>query len=352
MNTIPKSVLALLLLTGLPMLGGCGDDESADAAPNPRPVTVLELHETNPVVAYQLTGAVKSWNEQDIAFEVDGRVEWVVESGTYIEGRWEKGGEVRVEGDVLARIDPRAHTIRRDNAAAGVNVAKQQLQTAIVELEKVLPANVKAAKAEQTRAEAEYTRNKQARESNAIAEVDLIRAIADRDAKQARYEQSLASIETQKAEIESLKARVKEAEEQLNEAQYDLERCTLYAPFSGEVSEVAIEAGGFARTGQPVAHLVMMDPIKVDVAVSSATAQRLHRHDVVRLFVPGHEEPVYGRVYEKATVADPETRTFRISMIHRWFAARRPASRVPSYFGKSSSHTNPRGGSRKPVCRG
>ena len=88
-------------------------------------------------------------------------------------------------------------------------------------------------------------------------------------------------------------------------------------PFSGEVSEVYVEAGGYVKRGEPVAHLVMMDPIKIDISVSSATSKRLKIRDNVRIFLPGDEESVYGSVYEKATVADPETRTFRVSIITR-----------------------------------
>ena len=33
-----------------------------------------------------------SWKEQDISFEVSGRVEWIVEMGTNLEGRWEEDG--------------------------------------------------------------------------------------------------------------------------------------------------------------------------------------------------------------------------------------------------------------------
>jgi hypothetical protein len=60
-----------------------------------------------------------------------------------------------------------------------------------------------------------------------------------------------------------------------------------------------------------------MDPIKIDISVSSATSERLKIRDTVRIFLPGDEEPVYGSVYEKATVADPKTRTFRVSIMTR-----------------------------------
>lgn len=259
MRTILRTVFVIILSVSIFMLTGCGKKDTAPE-PNPRPVTVLELREINPVKALQLTGSVKSWKDEDISFEVDGRVGWIVEMGTNREGRWEEDDVVHIRGDILARIDEEHHRIR-----------------------------LRAAAAEKDRAHAEYVRKKQAWEKRAIAEVDFIRGTADRDAQQAEFDQ----------------------------AQYNLDRCTLYAPFSGEVSEVYVEAGGYVRTGEAVAHLVMMDPIKVDISVSSATAERLKIRDTVRIFLPGDEEPVYGSVYEKATVADPETRTFRVSIITR-----------------------------------
>ena len=255
-----KTTLIPLILAGIFILAGCGKKDAVVKVPNPRPVKVLELSVIDPVKPLQLTGSVMSWKEQDISFEVRGRVEWIVEMGTNLEGRWEEEGKVHIPGDVLARIDERHYKIR-----------------------------LKATLADNERAQAEYVRKKQAWDKKAISEVDFIRATADRDSSEAQFEQ----------------------------AEYDLERCILYAPFPGEVSDVYIEAGGYVKRGQAVVHLVMMDPIKVDISVSAKTAGRLKLRDTVHLFLPGEDQSVIGRVYEKSTVADPETRTFRVSIITR-----------------------------------
>lgn len=260
MQRVLRILTVITVSTCLFSFTGCREEKITNIRPNPRPVTVLELQTINPVKELQLTGSVKSWKEQDIAFEVSGRLEKIVEMGTQLEGRWEEEGTVHIQGDILAHIDARPYRIR-----------------------------FKAALAEKKRAEAEYVRYKKAWEKNAVAEVDFIRATAERDFKQAQFEQ----------------------------AEYDLEKCVLHAPFPGEVSEVHVEAGGYVQTGKAVAHLVMMDPIKVDVSVSSATAAGLKLRDTVHLFLPGEEKPVYGVVYEKATVADPQTRTFRVSIMIR-----------------------------------
>ena len=59
----------------------------------------------------------------------------------------------------------------------------------------------------------------------------------------------------------------------------------------------------------------MMSPIKIDLAVSADTAARVKVGDVARVRRPGQEELAFGRVYDQATTADPETRTFRISLL-------------------------------------
>ena len=247
-KTILRNIIIPIVLSCVYMLIGCGKKETTDTGQDPRPVTVLELREINPIKPLQLTGSVNSWKDEDISFEVEGRVEWIVEMATNLEGRWKEGNVVNVQGDVLARLDERSYQIK-----------------------------LKRAKAEKDRAQAEYVRKKNAWEKKAIAEVDFIRGTADRDAREAEFE----------------------------DTEYDLERCTLYAPFSGEVSVVYVEAGGYVKRGEPVAHLVMMDPIKIDISVSSATSKRLKIRDTVCIFLPGDEEPVYGSVYEKGNCCRP-----------------------------------------------
>lgn len=297
------------------VLAACAPKEPPAPREAPRPVTVLQLKETDPVQPLLITGSVKSWKEQDVAFEVEGVVRFVVEQGTNLEGRWVEGDQVRIEGDVLARMDTQEYEIAKATAAAAVEVAQERLDTARVQLAKVLPAQLKAAEAKLIRAEEEYKREVQLFEKQAVSKVDVIRKRADRDAHEAHVEEAKAQMDAQKAEIKSLEAQVQRAREGLRQAEYDLGRCTLYAPFSGEVSDVHIEAGGYAKRGETVAHLVMMTPIKVDLAVSAAAAAKLRRGDAVRLYAGGDRGPVRGAVYEKATIADPETRTFRISIM-------------------------------------
>jgi multidrug efflux pump subunit AcrA (membrane-fusion protein) len=309
-----RFAIVTVLLAGL--LSGCAEPPPPPVVA-PRPVTVIKLEESDPVKPLMLTGSVTSWKEEDVAFEIDGRVEFVVEQGTHLEGRWVERGEVKAKGEVLALLDRRTYEISRDQAKAALEVAREQLATARVELEKVLPANLNAAAAERDRAKAEFVRFEKALKERSVSELEVIRSRADRDKTEADYQRALADIDTQKAELKALTANIEKAAQDLDRAEYDLQRTTLYAPFDAEVSEIYLEAGGYARTGQALAHLVMMNPIKIDLAVSAETAQRLKFGDVMRIRLTGQEELGYARVYDKATAADPATRTFRVSLLTR-----------------------------------
>ncbi|MHC4952489.1 MAG: efflux RND transporter periplasmic adaptor subunit [Planctomycetota bacterium] len=298
-------------------LSACGDRSKPTPPDHPRPVKVMEVEEMSPLRPVQVSGSVTPWREEDISFEVSGRIEMIVDRQTNLSGRWKVGSTVREKGDVLAKIDTEPYEIARDNSKAQIVVGERDLVAARVELEKVLPAQKKVANVQIRRAEAEYKRKEQAYKDNAVSEIELIRAEADRDTRLADLEQVEANIEQQKANIESIKAQIQKAKQDLRQAEYDLERCTLIAPFDGEVSDLYTVAGGYARAGEPVAHLIMMDPIKVDVAVSPETARSLGIGDSVQLLLPGETDPTSAMVFEIATAADAMTRTFRVSLFAR-----------------------------------
>jgi len=277
----------------------------------------MVVSEATPLRPVEVSGSVTPWREQDIAFEVTGRVEMIADRQTYLLGRWKEGTKIRKAGEVLARIDSEPFQIARDTAQANLSVSQRELTAANVELERVFPARLKVAEVQLVRAEAELKRKIQAFDDNAVAEIEVIRSTADRDTRKAEVEQVNAAIEQQKAKIEAIKASIAQAREQVRQAEYDLERCTLYAPFDGEVSDLFIVAGGHARVGERVAHMIMMDPMRVNVAVSAETARAIGVGDSVNLFLQGSEKPRLASVIEIATAADPKTRTFRVSLMAR-----------------------------------
>ncbi|MHC5110458.1 MAG: efflux RND transporter periplasmic adaptor subunit [Planctomycetota bacterium] len=276
--------------------------ETPSRPESPRPVVAVELAQTDPTRALRLTGVVESWAEEEIAFEVPGRVTYIVEADTDLEGRWVENGAVVIEGDVLARIDPAPY-------AAAVEAAEADVQNARVNLEKVLPAYLDEAKALLARAADEFERINNI-PADSRAKYELVNAISDRDA-------AMAQVDRAEAELEAGRAQLARAQATLTEARLNLDYTTLYAPFSGDVAEVHVVAGGYARAGDPVAHLVLMDPVNVVLTVSAETHRSISVQDRVRLHVSGAAEPLIGSVYQKSTIADPATRTFTITVVCR-----------------------------------
>jgi hypothetical protein len=107
----------------------------------------------------------------------------------------------------------------------------------------------------------------------------------------------------------------------------DVEECVLVAPFAGQVSTVRAYPGAVVAAGTPVLDHVIMDPIKVVVAVSPAADRRIRYRDAVNVYPPGRREPTLGLVWLKDTVADPVTRTFKVqAMIRNYRVAPRPSA--------------------------
>ena len=93
--------------------------------------------------------------------------------------------------------------------------------------------------------------------------------------------------------------------------------CKLKSPFTGQIARVHVIPGGYVIPGQPVVTVQMMDPMKIQVAVSPDTDKQVKFNDRVRVYLPDSEEFLEGYVYLKDTYADPATRTYLITLLVR-----------------------------------
>ena len=76
-------------------------------------------------------------------------------------------------------------------------------------------------------------------------------------------------------------------------------------------------SGGYVERGDPVATIQMMDPVKVEVAVSPEVEQHLNFNDLVLVYGGPGETPLHGWVHNKAPTADTATRTFMVTLLVR-----------------------------------
>ena len=81
---------------------GCDARKKDEIAPAmPRPVTVMVLEETDSSRLERQAGTVAAWKTEEIGFEVSGRVSFVAEEGTAVEGRINDADGKPIMGSVL-----------------------------------------------------------------------------------------------------------------------------------------------------------------------------------------------------------------------------------------------------------
>ncbi len=348
----PICVAAIL---GLLTTAGCKpQSESGSRQKSPRPVSVFKLESSNPNITERLTGVAGSWKTQDLSFEVAGRIQYVAEPKTDVEGRIfadnplspTGGGTAETKtptllstGNELARIDPTRYKLKVASAEAQIAMIVQQRSAALVELEKVIPAERSSAEAELNFQQAEMERIEPLVRSGAVSKSDFERVRANRDKADAGLAQVDASKAAKEAEIKSLEAQIQEAKQSLADANRNVEECTIYSPFRGQIATVDVIPGAYVNAGQSVLTVQMMDPIQVELEVSAEQSRRLTYKDSIDVVVSttGKDVHLNGIVYMIDPVADPNTRTFTVTLLMD--NAKLPTDIPPELVGKPLART-------------
>lgn len=355
--TAPVVGLALVLTAAVACTGEVADGPVKRA----RPVTVLTLAAGVPEVAGELTGVAKPHREEQVGFEVAGRVQLVVPIGQEVRGPTiAADGSVVEPGEVLAQLDPTRYEQALEVVRRRLTSAEKGLAAQDIELATVLQSDLDRAKAQAARA-ADQVRAAEAQANLSKVNLDRTRDLfssgdasqQELDQRQAEYDNNeatlqaarsdataaeaaeasaAANIQLKAANIEQAKADIAELEQQIVQAQQDLDDCTLLAPYSGRVTEKLVGRGGYAQAGSGVVTLTMMDPIKISATVTPERSRELLPGAAVAVFPKDlgrftSDAVLYGHVYDKPEVADPSTRTYLIDVITR--NLRRPETVLP-----------------------
>lgn len=311
--------LLVLMATCATVLSGCDNPPDATRAKSPRPVSVITLKRGTPTTIRQASATVSSWKTEEIGFEVQGRVRWVLEPGEEIEGRvFDQQGNVVTPGTALAQIDPERYELTVEAARAQVSVAELQKASTEVELSSGIPADLEAAEADLELAQVEYDRNERLVSQRATAQADLDRTRAELRTARARISTIDAQVKQTQAQLQSSVASIKQSQQNLKEAQRNLADTTLYSSFRGQVAEVHVVPGSVVAQGSPVLTVQMMNPIKVEVELSaelSRTIRRKHHLPLTITMPDGSQQQRDGFVYTVSPTADTSTRTFTLTLL-------------------------------------
>lgn len=254
MKQLPFLTLAPVTLM---VLSGCSEAPTAIADQAPRPVQVIELGNNQQIRLKTFSGVLEAADSANLAFKVPGTIEQILV----------KTGDTVSKGQIIARLDPHDY------------------QVTVTELE----ARLEEAKAARALAEIELKRVKQATGDNAIAAVNLDRAVSG-------YKRS--------------DAMVKVVQQNLQKAKDALSYTQLTAPFNGVIGKQFREQYEQASPGIPVFTLHQPNQLQatIDMPESLVTQFGQIKDAQISWFDADKSLPV--QLKEISTLPDPIKQTY------------------------------------------
>ena len=288
-----KTRIRLWSLSVLAIAAGCDQEIDPSIMPT-RPVTVIQLSQQDFARERTLTGVVDLYREENIGFEIDGRVTTVLNEGLEVRGpAFNEHGDLIRQGDPIAAMESARYGSQVGALQARLDAARRNLQ---------------AIEAQVTLAQQTLVRQKAILAEGAGAQQAV-------DDAQSAFDQGTAQLAAQRATVQEVTQRLDTATEDLGDA-------VLFAPFSGRITKVHISEGAVVQAGMPIVRLTLMDPVRIQVEVSADDERDIETGDRAVIWPKdplhdGERMPVNAIVFEKSSVADPALRTFRIDMIAR-----------------------------------
>tara|TARA_R110000868_G_scaffold408138_2_gene690438 strand:- start:12778 stop:14010 length:1233 start_codon:yes stop_codon:yes gene_type:complete len=221
--------LSIWLATGLGLfLSACDDGPkqagAARSAPPPPEVGVVELQPQRVILSMELPGRAAAYRIAEVRPQVTGILQ---------ERLFKQGAQVNA-GDVLYQIDPNRYRAAFERAQA--------------ELER--------ARAELRQAQREWTRDSKLFEKNAVSERQRDEALSALEGARANVSRSEAMVET---------------------ARIELEYTEVKAPIGGRTGPTLYTVGALvtANQAQPLARVVQLDPMYVDIQLPVEKLRRI-----------------------------------------------------------------------------
>ncbi|HSB73325.1 MAG TPA: efflux RND transporter periplasmic adaptor subunit [Candidatus Methylomirabilis sp.] len=264
---------------GLFLFSGCGNTEAnlpAKPAETSAPVAVslVPAEERSLPNSLDVTGTLMADAQTDIASEIEQRVvEILVERGQYVSA-----------GQVVARLD--AGDAKNQLHEAEASEAQIRERLGLVDGDPFDPLKtpeVQQARATMDRAEADYKRYTQLVDEGAVsrAEHDLRRA--DYLATKAQYQTTINQMRQLYQSLLAQKVRV-------NMGRKALEDTIIRAPFSGLISEKAVNVGRYMKKGDRIATIVRVDPLRIELTIPEGAVAAVRKGQRVSFTVQSYPD--------------------------------------------------------------
>ncbi|MCX5841806.1 MAG: efflux RND transporter periplasmic adaptor subunit [Deltaproteobacteria bacterium] len=218
-----KRIVAGSVLTGLLILGGCGQQTKGTQGITPE-VAVVAMKPEQVVIKTDLPGRTSA----KLVAEVRPQVGGIIQKRLFTEGSDVKAGQM------LYQIDPAPYQAALDNARAGLSRSEANLSAIRLKAER-------------------------------LKELLVDKAVSQQD-----YDDAAAALKQTQADIQYWQATVETA-------RINLKYTSITAPITGRIGRSNFTQGALVAAQQPtaLATIQLLDPIYVDVPQSTADLLRL-----------------------------------------------------------------------------
>jgi HlyD family secretion protein len=218
-----------------------------------------------------------------------------------------EGDSVKV-GQLLAKINPDTYVSAVERGNAGVNNAKSQVAMTQAQIE-TAKAQIEQIQANLDNASKIHNRNIELKKQGVISQADFDVSLANVNALQANLRSAQSSLNSSMQNSKAAEFTVKSSEASLKELRTSLSRTSIYAPSSGIISKLNVEAGErvvgtIQMAGTEMMRIANLSEMEVQVDVSENDILRVKLGDTADIEVDAYlDQKFKGTVTEIANSA-------------------------------------------------
>lgn len=231
-----------------------------------------------------------------------------------------KEGERVKQGDLLLEMETREIDKNLEQAQAGVDAARAQLEMAKEglreeEINQIREA-VTQAETQLELAQSSYERVKALHEDGIVSQQEYEKARTEKNLAQSNLVNAQINLDLAKSgardlEIQAARAQLRQAEIQLELAEMAREDARITAPRDGVIINREVEPGELVGEAQPPLVLGNLNPLHLQINVGERDIGKLEPGQKAEIFLRAlPDSKITGEVIRVSPVADPDSRLF------------------------------------------
>lgn len=255
-----KVFAALLLLSGVIALSGCGSSSASESAQQQMPPPEVEVISA----ASEDVQIHSEW-----VATIDGNVNAQIQpqvTGYVVRQNYKEGAFVR-KGEVLFEIDPRPFQALVDQAKGQLAQAESQITQAESQVTQA-ESQVAQSTAQLGKAELDVKRDTPLVQARAIPQSQLDTEVQALAAAQAGLKAAQANVITMRASVKTAKAAVVAANANLSQAELNLGFTRVRSLVDGIAGVAQIQIGNLVKTDSVLTTVSQVDPVRVYFPIS------------------------------------------------------------------------------------